>query len=238
VAMTVLEVRRETNASSEKRSAWTTALWLVLSFVVLTGAVAALGWLLAHTLAHTFVGADDRGVERTLAAHRTRSWNDVTHLTTWLAETPTITLLTLGVAVLARIVWKRWRDFLFVAIAVIGETKSFLVVTMLVHRARPAVPHLDPAPPTSSFPSGHTAASVAFYGALAILLSARVRHKLLSVLLWGLAVVIPLTVALSRMYRGMHFPTDVAAGLLLGATWLTLVAVLIGPWSRYERAGP
>ena len=238
MAMTVLATRHEARTTTEKRSSWTTALLLVLCFVALTGVIAAVGWLLAHTLAHTFVGADDRSVERTLAAHRTRGWNDVTHLTTWLAETPTITLLTLGVAVVARIVWKRWRDFLFVAIAVIGETKSFLVITMIVHRGRPPVPHLDPAPPTSSFPSGHTAASVAFYGALALLLSARVRRRLLTVLLWALAIVVPLTVAASRMYRGMHYPTDVAAGLVLGATWLTVVALLIGPWSRYERAGP
>lgn len=210
---------------------------LVAAFVAVVLTFAGIGLLVVHVLAHGAVGHDERGFERTLAHDRTPTWNALTHLTTWLAETPTIVLLTALVAITARIVWKRWRDFFFVAVAVAGETAAFVTVTFFVHRSRPPVPHLDPAPPTSSFPSGHTAAAVAFYGAVAVLCSARVRHSLLSALLWALAVLVPLVVAASRMYRGMHFPTDVAAGALLGATWLAVTAMTLGPRAG-ARTGP
>lgn len=235
--MTLAVAQPKSPATSARPETRATALRLVLHFAALTLGVAALGWLLVHVLMHTSVGANDRSIERTLGAHRTTTWNHITYITTWLAETPTIALLTGLLAVIARIAWKRWRDFLFVVLAVVGETQSFALVTLLVHRSRPPISHLDVAPPTSSFPSGHTAASVAFYGALALLLSARVRNRALSIVLWTLAFLVPLSVALSRMYRGMHYPTDVSTGAALGLVWLVLVATTIGPWSRYE-SGP
>jgi undecaprenyl-diphosphatase len=205
------------------------AAGLFLAFVLLVAAFVAVGQLIVHVLAHGALGVEDRAVERSLAHDRTATWNSVTHVTTWLAETPTIIGLTALVAIGGRLVWRRWHDSLFVVVAVAGETLAFLTVTLFVHRPRPAVVHLDPAPPTSSFPSGHTAAAVAFYGALAVLCSARLRQWVVRAALWALAVAVPVAVAVSRMYRGMHFPTDVAAGALLGATWLIVSALMIGP---------
>ena len=91
---------------------------------------------------------------------------------------------------------------------------------MLVDRKRPPVPHLDQAPPTSSFPSGHTAASIVLWGALAVLANERARSALVRNLFLVLAFVMPLLVASSRLYRGMHFLTDVLGGVLLGLLWL------------------
>jgi undecaprenyl-diphosphatase len=96
----------------------------------------------------------------------------------------------------------------------------FLVITLLVDRQRPPVKHLDEAPPTSSFPSGHTAATVVLWGALAVLASERARSALGRGIFLALAFGLPLLVATSRLYRGMHFLTDVLGGALLGGLWL------------------
>jgi undecaprenyl-diphosphatase len=67
-----------------------------------------------------------------------------------------------------------------------------------------------------SFPSGHVAASVAVYVSLALLASSRFPQRWVRVIAWALAILLPVVVALSRMYRGMHHPTDAACGALVG----------------------
>jgi undecaprenyl-diphosphatase len=130
----------------------------------------------------------------------------------------------------AALAWRRWREPMLVAVAVAGEVGIFLLVTLMVDRDRPPVRHLDEAPPTSSFPSGHTAATIALWGALAILASERARSAVVRGLFLTLAVVLPLLVASSRLYRGMHFPSDVLGGVALGGLWLlaTVRGIRIG----------
>jgi membrane-associated phospholipid phosphatase len=125
------------------------------------------------------------------------------------------------------LVFKRWREPLFVVAVVVGEVAIFVTTTLVVHRPRPNVVRLDRAPPTSSFPSGHTAASIALYGAVATLIiffGARAAWRRLGL---AVAILIPLIVACSRVYRGMHYPTDVLGGAALGFTWLRLSAFAI-----------
>ena len=125
---------------------------------------------------------------------------------------------------MSALAWRRWREPLLVAVALTGEVIIFLLVTLLVDRPRPPVRHLDQAPPTSSFPSGHTAAAIVMYGALAVLASERARSAAVKGLFIALAVAVPVLVGLARLYRGMHFTSDVLGGALLGVSWL-LVSV-------------
>jgi undecaprenyl-diphosphatase len=115
---------------------------------------------------------------------------------------------------------------MLVAVAVAGEVTIFVTVTLLVDRGRPPVKHLDAAPPTSSFPSGHTAAAVALYGALAVLASERARSALVRGLFIALAVLVPLVVAVSRMYRGMHYLSDVVGGWAVGLAAFSICGIV------------
>ncbi len=209
--------------------------WLLRSAVHLLGVavglvvlLVAVGELLTRVVDRSGFERSDARVDRILAAHRTPAWNTATHYATLLAATSTV--IAAGAALgLVLLVWRRWRESAFVAAALIGEVSVFLTVTLVVDRHRPAVRHLDVAPPTSSFPSGHTAAAVVLYGAVAVLV-VRLLHA--AVLRWVavlLAVALPLTVAASRLYRGMHYPTDVTAGALLGVCWLAAVTRTLQP---------
>jgi membrane-associated phospholipid phosphatase len=105
------------------------------------------------------------------------------------------------------------------------EAATYRVATLLIHRQRPSVHRLDQLPADASYYSGHTAASIAVYCGLALLITSRIRSTGLRIACWVIAIAIPLLVALSRMYRGMHHPTDVGAAVLVGIA--TLVVALI-----------
>ena len=140
-----------------------------------------------------------------------------------LSETATVITVAAIAFFLLRWWLGRWRESITLLVSISGELLIFLAVTAAVQRDRPGVPHLDVAPPTSSFPSGHTGAAVALYGCLAVICYRNLVQRWLAVGLAAAFWSIPIIVGLSRVYRGMHFPTDVLGGALLGALWLTVV---------------
>lgn len=213
-----------------------TALWLLAAAVLIWLALVLVGHLLGHQWRDSALVRWDVSVDRELAANRREPWTSLTYLATFLAETLTVIGVLVVALVLLRLKLKRWREALFLALTVIGEVTIFVSTTLLVDRDRPPVPHLDSAPPTSSFPSGHTAASIALYAGLAVL-AWRVGAALwLRTLALVLAVLVPVLVAASRMYRGMHYPTDVFGGVLLACCWLAVTStVLLGRRSPSER---
>jgi membrane-associated phospholipid phosphatase len=173
-------------------------------------------------------------VNRSLAADRTSLWNNLTDFGSSLSDTPYIVALTAVAALVFRLVYRRWRESVFLVAAVWSQSLIFLATTNYVGRHRPPVVRIDPAPPTSSFPSGHVSAAVAFYCGMALVLSTRVHHKMLQVLIWALGITLPLAVAFSRLYRGMHFVTDVLWGVLLGVGCV----VMAGRAILYRRGRP
>jgi membrane-associated phospholipid phosphatase len=209
--------------------------WAVVLALVLTG----IGWVLSQVVHDDGIGRADAGISRWLAGERNGELNDVTAVTSEVGGTLTVTALAVLSVAAAALLWRRWREPMLVAVAVAGEVAIFLVVTLLVDRQRPPVRHLDEAPPTSSFPSGHTAATVVLWGALAVLSSERARSALVRGIFLALAFGLPLLVACSRLYRGMHYLTDVLGGLLLGGVWLaaTVRGIRLGVAHRALRHG-
>ncbi|MFF5923356.1 diacylglycerol kinase family protein [Streptomyces flavochromogenes] len=212
---------------------------LLLLLPVQTAVVAGVGLLLTGPLAHHWPLSAEDGVNDALADRRTPFVTALTDVASLLAGTESVIALTLVCTLVLLLVPRvpPWREAAFLAVAVAAQSAVFLLVTLVVDRERPDVPHVDPAPPTSGFPSGHVGASVALFGGLAVLASRRL-HGFRRHLTVGLLLVIPLFVAYSRVYRGMHHTSDVVAGLLNGACTLALVAAALLPRSRKEAAPP
>jgi undecaprenyl-diphosphatase len=82
------------------------------------------------------------------------------------------------------------------------------------------------APSSYSFPSGHALGSLCFYGILASVLSDRMRPGKQKFFVWLAAAFLVAMIGLSRIYLGVHYPSDVIAGYLAGAVWVTAVTVV------------
>jgi undecaprenyl-diphosphatase len=200
-----------------RRDLRATALRLILGAAMVFALLAALGWLVTGPLAHDWPLSAEDGVNRFFARHRTPVLNDVSGFFSTVANTPSAIALSAVAFVTIRVLTHRWPEAVFVAIALVAEVSVFLLTTLVIDRPRPAVPHLDIAPPTSSFPSGHTAAATVLYVAVAVV----ARRHGAPWPVW-LMVAVPCAVACSRLYRGMHHPSDVLAGALLGALCVLL----------------
>jgi len=179
-----------------------------------------------------FLARADPGVSEWAAEHRTPTLDQVTHVGTMMADTVIAIAVAAVVVVVFRLWLGRWRESLVIVVAILGELLIFLAITAIVHRARPAVAQLDQAPPTSSFPSGHTGAAIALYGCLAVILLRNVKPRWAAMGLATICVAIPMVVAVSRVYRGMHFVSDVLAGALASGIWLIVVLLILLPVRR------
>jgi membrane-associated phospholipid phosphatase len=216
--------------------AWVIALCLLGGAVAIWIVLTVFGLILTHVFDKGAVHRADLGVDVWFAHHRSPGWNTVMLFGTDLARTQTVIAVAAAAALLLRWRLKRWHESCVVIAAVAGEVLIFLAVTETVPQRRPPVPRLQAAPTTSSYPSGHTAAAVALYGCLGVLLLLYVSRPGLR---WMAAVLfcIPVYVAISRLYEGEHYPSDVIAGALLGGLWLTCVLRTLAPLRAAPRAG-
>ncbi|HSD02918.1 MAG TPA: phosphatase PAP2 family protein [Gaiellales bacterium] len=188
----------------------------LVGFALLAAVTVAAGWALQHyALPENGFGHRDEHVNVWLADHRTGLRTDISFWLSAMGDVyalPALVVLTVLVAAVRR----RWRVAAFIVTAIAVEAATYRVVTLVIERQRPHVPRLDDLPVNDSFYSGHTAASVTVYCGIALLLTSWVRSAALRAAIWLVAIAIPLLVALARMYRGMHHPTDVTAGILVG----------------------
>ena len=202
---------------------------LATGMVVLTAVMLAIGLTLTRLDALSGVRAWDARVEVWWAEHRTTTWNTLSHVGSSMSDTVTAVCVTVVAVVVLRLWLGRWYESWVLVVSIGGELLYFLVLTAVVGRQRPDVPHLDAAPPTSSYPSGHVGAAVALYVLLAVVVRRYARTSLVRVALPPLLCLVPFVVAASRMYRGMHFPTDVLFGAVGGLAWLCVVLAVLLP---------
>jgi undecaprenyl-diphosphatase len=210
-----------------RRLTWLPALlvsWIVANVgaLVLAAGMIGLGFLTTKVLLSIQAVADaDEWLPAWFEAHRTPLLTDASYAGSMMSHAPVLIPL-VGVVVLMLILRGRWRLASFPVQAGLAESLAYALTVAFVVRVRPDVVQLDTFNMNHSFPSGHVAASIAVYGSLALLLTARFRTTWVRVSIWTIAGAIPLVVALSRIYRGEHHPIDVAAGALMGIGALTV----------------
>jgi undecaprenyl-diphosphatase len=202
------------------------AAGIVIAWVLILGIVIGFGELVIRFGHGNVLG--DRAVPRWFAAHRTPSLTRWSEVFTTLGATEAILIVSIVTCVVFLALTRRWRPVIFIAVLMFGELGAFLTAAAVVKRPRPDVTHLDHHLPTSAYPSGHEAATACLYIAIAILVIGHARGWWRWLFLIP-AVAMPVLVALSRMYRGEHHPTDILGSLIFAALWLTATSMLLEP---------
>jgi len=197
---------------------------IVVGYALVCLVFTGIGLLITHNL-HS-VTRWDESVNRWFAGHRTNSTNGWTGSATTVADTMGIVAVLLAAVIVLFLLRRRWSALLLM-LAVGVELGAFLTVNAFVGRPRPDVVRLGSLPSTSSFPSGHTAVMVALYGGLAVIIIARFRSRVVAWISWIVVVAATTVIGFGRVYRGMHHPSDVIAGALLGLAVLGVAVVAV-----------
>lgn len=137
---------------------------------------------------------------------------------TALGSVTVLGLLTLGVG-LYFILDRRPRMGAFVLAAVASGAALTFALKFLYNRTRPSILPVDMLPGDPSFPSGHAALAAVVYLTLGLLLTRTLPKRSLKIYVVGIAVLLALAVGTSRVYLGVHWPSDVLAGWTLGGLW-------------------
>ena len=211
----------------------------------------AVGFLLTASLLVLFAVAMFTGVildmidnnsgfaaaDKSVAAWGSRnSTTTMAHAMKWITQLGSTVVVIAALLITAGVDYFRRRSrevFAFVVAIGIGELVLNNILKIIVHRERPSVLRLVAAH-GYSFPSGHTVAAAACWMGIALVLG-RDRSRLVRASLAAVAALIAVAVATSRALLGVHWLTDVIAGLAIGWGWFTIVAIIFG--GRAQRLG-
>jgi undecaprenyl-diphosphatase len=145
--------------------------------------------------------------------------------------------LTIGtIIVIVVFAMRKWgHEAKLFAITMVGAALLNTTLKLAFKRERP-IPFFDPLPPpTYSFPSGHSLMSCCFFGALAAIVTARIKNKRTRAIVWILATTMFVLIGFSRIYLGVHHTTDVIAGFTAAAIWIMVVRFVEMQLARRKR---
>lgn len=196
---------------------------LLAGYALLVTIMVFLGLFLIHVLLPTggLLEADE-DFSQWLADNRSPTQEDISWVGSTLSGGHVIPAV-IGISLVTFLVMRRWLLAAFIVFVVAVESATYRATSLIVERQRPDVERLEGLPVDASYPSGHTAAAVAMYGGILLLIASRIDSTVVRVLCVVLGVAIPLFVGWSRAYRGMHHFSDVVAGLLMGLGALVIL---------------
>jgi undecaprenyl-diphosphatase len=195
---------------------------IVACYAALVGLTIAAGLVLTEVLVpvHSFEKWDN-DLNRWLAERRSGTLTDLSWLGSTFAGGLVIPVV-VGVCLVLFLLRRKWLLAAFTLFVIGLESGTYRATTLVVERDRPPVHRLEGLDPTASFPSGHSAATVALYGGLLFLLASWAGRRFGFALAACATIGFAVFVGWARMYRGMHHVTDIAAGVTMGFLALVL----------------
>ena len=184
-------------------------------------------WPLGEVVSSSAITQIDREVIQQSVEIREPPLTRLMHFCTFLGGSLFVTLALGAAGAIVYIIDRQRRWPVFLAWTIVGSVGLDNLIKMLVDRPRPDFHRLTDVS-GSAFPSGHASAAAALFLALAFLLTRRMNGGRAWV--WGVAAVLACLVAVSRVYLGAHWATDVIGGLALGGCWTGVMARATAAW--------
>lgn len=194
---------------------------LVISLLVAVGAILLLSWIAREMLAGDTATSDD-GLRSFVHSFSSPVLTRFMFAMSFMGATGMLAVLAAAVILCVRKKWYRALGWL--ALTMFGALILNVTLKDGFHRTRP-VPFFGHVPHSYSFPSGHALFSFCFYGVMAGLINARVRSLWVRVVVFSSAAVMTGLIGFSRIYLGVHYPSDVVAGYLAGTIWVSTMIV-------------
>ena len=207
----------------EKPKNLNSAFLLLGAFLVAAAALFIFGWL-AEEMLEGDTQRFDTFVRAAIHQHSTPGLTRLMMGFSFLGSVATVSVLCL-VILSAFLYFRQARLAAVLGITMIGMAALDFLLKLAFHRPRP-VAFFGSAPSSYSFPSGHAFGALCFYGVLAAISAARAPGKAAKSFIWTGAVLLIGMIGLSRIYLGVHYPSDVIAGYCAGAVWATAVGLL------------
>ncbi|HRH24505.1 MAG TPA: phosphatase PAP2 family protein [Candidatus Paceibacterota bacterium] len=171
-----------------------------------------------------FVVGLDMNVAHVLVGMRSEAATNFFLFITQLGNASFILIFSLAVA--GYFWWRTHSYFLPFLVSIIGSSLSVTIIKEVIDRARPGTDIAFYAEHLFSFPSGHAASAVAAFGFVAYALMRMSQGSVTKKLVLGTATILILLIAFSRLYLGVHYLSDVIAGILVGGFWVVVGALL------------
>ncbi|MCC4212305.1 phosphatase PAP2 family protein [Leeuwenhoekiella parthenopeia] len=136
--------------------------------------------------------------------------------------------------ILSYFVFKQWKYVLQIVLVLALASISNVILKRFIDRARPGIEHLVTVE-TLSYPSGHAMSAMAFYGFLIYLVTRFRMNTFLKALCITALVLFILSIGISRIYLGVHFPSDIAGGFIAGFIWVIFCILLFNVIELFRR---
>ena len=205
-------------AGIDAQSFYTTVgIFLVVGAIIAIVATVAFASLAEHVLAGG-TQAFDVAILEWLHGHQSKTLTAVMVEMTYLG-TGTVVLVVVGVAALFLWHTEHKHSARLLLAATIGNILLNGALKLVYHRPRPSVFAWQTTAVSSSFPSGHAMSATVVYGTVAYLLMRLQKHYWAKMLTLAGAILLILLICLTRLYLGVHYPSDVLGGIIVGLAW-------------------
>ncbi len=194
---------------------------VVAGFILAALVLWASGWLVTGTYREYPLGFDN-AIRTAIRQMRSPMWASLFLTFTKLGST--IYLIIVGCAAGIVFIFMRWfRPLLLLILVMSGQAVLHYGFKWLIARPRPSALINYPTTESFSYPSGHAIGALCLYFTIAWVVSSQLENPAVKALVWIGAAILVFLIGMSRVYIGIHYPTDVLAGFLAAMIWTAAV---------------